>query len=49
MLPPTPRCRSDATLCCAVALEGGEVRLYNGKVCVSTIRAADTITGTWLG
>jgi Bardet-Biedl syndrome 1 protein len=37
--------RTEATSCCAIALEGGEVRVYNGKSCVASLTAPDTITG----
>lgn len=39
--------KAEVADCCVVALEGGQVRLYNGKSCVSTIMATDTITGGW--
>lgn len=37
--------KAEVADCCVVALEGGQVRLYNGRSCVSTIMASDTITG----
>lgn len=53
-LPPAPSrlmrrcvcaCRAETWDCVGVALEGGEVRVYNGKSCVATLNCPDTITG----
>jgi len=40
--------KAEVADCCAVALEGGEVRVYSGRSCVATLTAHDTITGALL-
>ena len=37
--------KAEVADCCCVALEGGEVRVFNGPACVAKLVAPDTITG----
>lgn len=41
--------KSEVYDCCGVALEGGEVRVYNGRSCVATVGGTDTITALRFG
>ncbi|RYG50929.1 hypothetical protein EON67_04375 [archaeon] len=44
-----PTCSDVTCDCCAVAMDNGEVHIYNGSACVSSFSTPDIITGMRFG